>query len=213
MSTEELTPEQKMAVAVAKAKEARKKAKDEAKLALLDNADYVGFLARVEEESDDVKALQAKLDTLNKIKAIVAEDGTEYKVNAYPVAEYLFGAVMSRVLGLIVASSAMFTDERQAEFEAVTGVRYLTAMKARDAIGSPAYYSKGQLVEAIPGNGMKKENVVMSILVDLDIDIEYRSKLSQLDKWFETSYNKAKKKFDEFKKTESIDDTKFVLED
>lgn len=215
MSNKELTPEQKMAVAVAKAKEARKKAKDEAKLKLLENADYVGFLAKTEEESDYVKDLQSKLDALNKMKAIVAEDGTEYKVHAYPVAEYLFGPVMSRVMALIVASSSMFTDERQAEFKALVGINYLTVLKARDAIGSPAYYSKGVLADAVTGNGENIKSIMTAILVSLDIDIDYVSKISQIDAWFASSLKRAQKKFDEFSKSEKInkEDSQFKLED
>lgn len=215
MNEVELTVDQKMEIAIAKAKEARKKTKDEAKLKLLDNQDYVGFLAKISEESDDIKLLQSKLELLNKIKAIVAEDGTEYRVHVYPVAEYLFGPVMSRVMAIIVASSSMFTDERQTEFEVITGIKYLSAIKAKDAIGNPAYYSKGNLVEAIPGNGENINSIMTSILVDLDIDVEYVSKIDKIDAWFEASLKRAQKKFDEFSKAQKNikESEEFKLED
>lgn len=210
-----LTIEEKMELAIAKAKELRKKAKDEAKLALIDNTDYIGFKARLSEEEDTVKALQSKLDMLNKIKPIVVDDGTEYRVHAYPIAEYLFGPIMSRVLAIIVASSSMFTDERQAEFEAITGISHLVATKARDAIGSPAYYSKGILAMGIPGNGSDMAPIILSILVDLDIDTSYAVQLTKLDKWFDNALAKAQKKFDEFNKTQQLEDedSSFKLED
>lgn len=149
----ELTVEQKMAMAIATAKEARKKAKDEAKLGLLTNGKYAEYLASVEDESDQVNALTTIMDALNQMKPIVTNDGTKYGVNVYPVAEYAFGPVMSRVMGIIVGSSAMFTDERQTEFKAITGMTHLLASKAREAIGSPAYYSKGTLTTALQGDG------------------------------------------------------------
>ena len=50
MEKVELTVEQKMALAIAQAKENRKKAKDEAKLALINNGRYVDYLASIEDE-------------------------------------------------------------------------------------------------------------------------------------------------------------------
>jgi hypothetical protein len=212
----ELTVEQKMAVAIEKAKEARKVAKDEARLALLDNEKYVDYLASVEDESDQVKSLTTIMEQLNKMKPIVTNDGSKYGVNIYPVAEYVFGPVASRVVGIIAGSSAMFTDERQAEFEAITGLNYLTCAKARDAIGSPAYYSKGVLANHIPGNGDDVKNAVTAVCIALNIDLDYANKVnsSTIDKWFTIAKAKADKQYGEFKKTEIVDaDNKFVLED
>jgi len=216
MSKEELTAEQKMEIAIAKAKESRKKAKDEAKLKLLDNNDYIEYLASTEEESEEIAKLTGLMDTLNKMKPIVANDGTKYSVNAFPIAEYIFGPVMARVLSLINVSSAMFTDERQAEFEVVTGISYLSATKARNAIGNPAYYSKGVLTEAIQGNKDDLTNAITAVCVALDVDISYANKANQanIDKWFTVAESKAQKQFSEFNKLELVDQgADFILED
>lgn len=217
MEKVELTVDQKMALAIAQAKESRKKAKDEAKLALLNNNKYVDYLASIEDEEDQIKHLQAIIDQLNKMKAITANDGTNYNVNIYPVAEYTFGPVMSRVVGIITGSSAMFTEERQAEFEAITNVSYLAVSNARTALGSPAYYSKGTFAPAIePMNIEVIETAVTAVCDALNIDLAYVSKINEgtLTRWFNTAKAKAEKQFEAYKKVEIIDsENNFTLED
>lgn len=212
----ELTVEQKMELAISKAKEERKRVRDNARLKLLDNADYVNYKASVLDEVEQVTHLTAVADNLNQIKAIVTTDGSKYAVHCYPVAEYVFGPVMSRVVGIITASSAMFTDERQLEFQAITGLSHLEASKARDAIGSPAYYSKGQLAPTIPGNGEDISIIITAICDSLGIDVDYASKVNSatINRWFSVAEAKANKQFSEFQQMDAIDSTnKFVLED
>jgi len=212
----ELTVAQKMAVAIAKARESRKQAKDEARLALLENGKYVDYLASIEDEADQVVKLATIMEQLNKMKPIVTNDGTKYGVNIFPIAEYAFGPVMSRVVGIINGASSMFTDERQAEFEAITGVSHLSATKAGDTIGSPAYYSKGNLANAIPANGACINTAITAVSDALGIDIAYASKVNAdtVERWFTVAKNKADKQYAEFKKIEIVDsENNFVLED
>lgn len=216
MNNNALTPEQKMSLAIAKAKEARKVAKDQAKLALLENGKYVEYLASVEDEAEQVANLTTMMEQLNKIKPIITTDGNKYGVNIYPVAEYIFGPVMSRVIGIVVGSSAMFTDERQVEFEAITGLSHLAAVKARDAIGSPAYYSKGNLANAIPPNGESIETALTAVCDGLNADLEYVNKVNEstLSRWFNAAQAKAEKQYAEFKRVEIVDtENNFVLEE
>lgn len=215
-TTVELTVEQKMALAIAKAKEDRKKAKDNAKLALLENGNYATYLATVEDEAEQVTMLTAIMEQLNQIKPIETNDGSKYSVNIFPVAEYAFGPVMSRVIGIVTGSSAMFTDERQAEFKAITKMTHLLASKARDAIGSPAYYSKGILANAIPGDGTSITTALTAVCDVLGIDLDYVNKVNQttINRWFKVAQDKAEKQYAEFRKTEVIDSANcFILED
>ena len=216
MENQELTIEQKMELAISKAKEQRKQAKDLAKLKLLEDEDYIGYKANIAEEAEEVTKLTNIMEQLNAMKAIVTQDGTKYAVHCYPVAEYVFGPVMSRVLGIITASSAMFTDDRQVVFKIITNMPYLEVSKAREAIGSPAYYSKGTLSPAILGNSELIDTTITAVLVGLDIDLDYKNKLNKtnLNKWFTIAEDKADKQFAEFQQMEQIDSTnKFVLED
>ena len=211
-----LTADQQMELAIAKAKELRKQARDESKLALINNSNYVGYLASIEDEQDTIKQLTGVMDAVNKMKPIVTTDGTKYSVNCYPVRENLFGPVASRVLGLITSSSAMFTDERQAEFQALTGVSHLVFTKAKDAIGSPAYFSKGIYADAFESNNECRESAVLAVLQGLNIDIAYVDKLSDanITKWFNLSEAKAREQQAEYSKLVILDNSQsFTLED
>ena len=211
-----LTADQQMELAIAKAKELRKQARDESKLALINNSNYVGYLASIEDEQDTIKQLTGVMDAVNKMKPIVTTDGTKYSVNCYQVRENLFGPVASRVLGLITSSSAMFTDERQAEFQALTGVSHLVFTKAKDAIGSPAYFSKGIYADAFESNNECRESAVLAVLQGLNIDIAYADKLSDVNitKWFNLSEAKAREQQAEYSKLVILDNSQsFTLED
>lgn len=211
-----LTADQQMELAIAKAKELRKQARDEAKLALINNLNYVLYLASIGDEQDTIKQLTGVMDAVNKMKPIVTTDGTKYSVNCYPVRENIFGPVASRVLGLITSSSAMFTDERQAEFQALTGVSHLVFTKAKDAIGSPAYFSKGIYVDTFEPNNECRESAVLAVLQGLNIDIAYADKLSDVNisKWFNLSEAKAREQQTEYNKLKLINNSQsFTLED
>ena len=211
-----LTVDQQMELAIAKAKELRKQARDESKLALINNSNYVGYLASIEDEQDTIKQLTGVMDAVNKMKPIVTTDGTKYSVNCYPVRENIFGPVASRVLGLITSSSAMFTDERQAEFQALTGVSHLVFTKAKDAIGSPAYFSKGIYADAFESNNECRESAVLAVLQGLNIDIAYADKLSDanITKWFQLSEAKAREQQAEYSKLVILDNSQsFTLDD
>ena len=211
-----LTADQQMELAIAKAKELRKQARDESKLALINNSNYVGYLASIEDEQDTIKQLTGVMDAVNKMKPIVTTDGTKYSVNCYPVRENIFGPVASRVLGLITSSSAMFTDERQVEFQALTGVSHLVFTKAKDAIGSPAYFSKGIYADAFESNNECRESAVLAVLQGLNIDIAYADKLSDVNitKWFQLSEAKAREQQAEYSKLVILDNSQsFTLED
>lgn len=211
-----LTADQQMELAIAKAKELRKQARDESKLALINNSNYVGYLASIEDEQDTIKQLTGVMDAVNKMKPIVTTDGTKYSVNCYPVRENIFGPVASRVLGLITSSSAMFTDERQTEFQALTGVSHLVFTKAKDAIGSPAYFSKGIYASFVDGNEEDIKSAVLAVLQGLNIDIAYADKLSDanITKWFKLSEAKAREQQAEYSKLAILDNSQsFTLED
>lgn len=195
------------------AKEKAKAAKDEV---LANNESYVDYLVDKKIESNNVVLLDAIINQINSMKAIVAQDGTKYAIHCYPVAESIFGAVGSRLLAIATISGAMFTSERQAEFTALTGVDYLIGLDAYHKLGRPAYFSKQMtLVDEI--NFQEGYDIpLMAIAASLGLDAD-EAKLITDDKlanFFSASKKKAEQKLEEYNRTrETAEDSEFTMED
>lgn len=195
------------------AKQTAKAAKDEV---LANNESYVDYLVDKKIESNNVVLLDAIINQINSMKAIVAQDGTKYAIHCYPVAESIFGAVGSRLLAIATISGAMFTSERQAEFTALTGVDYLIGLDAYHKLGRPAYFSKQMtLVDEI--NFQKGYDIpLMAIAASLGLDAD-EAKLITDDKlanFFSASKKKAEQKLEEYNRTrETAEDSEFTMED
>lgn len=195
------------------AKEKAKAAKDEV---LANNESYVDYLVDKKIESNNVMHLDAIINQINSMKAIVAQDGTKYAIHCYPIAESIFGAVGSRLLAIATISGAMFTSERQAEFTALTGVDYLIGLDAYHKLGRPAYFSKQMtLVDEI--NFQEGYDIpLMAIAASLGLDAD-EAKLITDDKlanFFSASKKKAEQKLEEYSRTrETAEDSEFTMED
>lgn len=195
------------------AKQTAKAAKDEV---LANNETYVDYLVDKKIENNNVMHLDAIINQINSMKAIVAQDGTKYAIHCYPVAESIFGAVGSRLLAIATISGAMFTSERQAEFTALTGVDYLIGLDAYHKLGRPAYFSKQMtLVDEI--NFQKGYDIpLMAIAASLGLDAD-EAKLITDDKlanFFSASKKKAEQKLEEYNRTrETAEDSEFTMED
>lgn len=195
------------------AKQTAKAAKDEV---LANNETYVDYLVDKKIESNNVMHLDAIINQINSMKAIVAQDGTKYAIHCYPVAESIFGAVGSRLLAIATISGAMFTSERQAEFTALTGVDYLIGLDAYHKLGRPAYFSKQMtLVDELPFQE-GYDIPLMAIAASLGLDAD-EAKLITDDKlanFFSASKKKAEQKLEEYNRTrETAEDSEFTMED
>lgn len=195
------------------AKEKAKAAKDEV---LANNESYVDYLVDKKIENNNVMHLDAIINQINSMKAIVAQDGTKYAIHCYPIAESIFGALGSRLLAIATISGAMFTSERQAEFTALTGVDYLIGLDAYHKLGRPAYFSKQMtLVDEI--NFQEGYDIpLMAIAASLGLDAD-EAKLITDDKlanFFSASKKKAEQKLEEYNRTrETAEDSEFTMED
>lgn len=195
------------------AKEKAKAAKDEV---LANNESYVDYLVDKKIENNNVVLLDAIINQINSMKAIVAQDGTKYAIHCYPIAESIFGALGSRLLAIATISGAMFTSERQAEFTALTGVDYLIGLDAYHKLGRPAYFSKQMtLVDEI--NFQEGYDIpLMAIAASLGLDAD-EAKLITDDKlanFFSASKKKAEQKLEEYNRTrETAEDSEFTMED
>jgi hypothetical protein len=198
------------------AKQAQLKAQDTtAEAALISNVPYIEFLATIANETELTTALDTVIDRMNQMKAIVTNDGTKYGVNCYPLPERIFGSVMSRVLGIVSASSACFTTERQTELTALTHVSYPIWTAAANALGKPAYFNKTHLVPEYTYAMQELQLALTAICQGLNIPITYVVQVTpdKLDKWFLNSEIKANEKLADFQRTELLDSTnQFTLE-
>ena len=195
------------------AKEKARAVKDEV---LANNETYVDYLVDKKIESNNVVHLDAVINQINSMKAIVAQDGTKFAVHCYPVAESIFGAVGSRLLAIATISGAMFTSERQAEFQALTGVDYLIGLDAYHKLGKPAYFSKQMtLVDELPfQEGYQTPLMAIAATLGLDADEAKLITDEKLKALFSASKKKAEQKLEEYSKTrETAEDSEFTMED
>ncbi len=195
------------------AKQTAKAAKDEV---LANNETYVDYLVDKKIESNNVVHLDAVINQINSMKAIVAQDGTKYAIHCYPVAESIFGAVGARLLAIATISGAMFTNERQAEFTALTGVDYLIGLDAYHKLGRPAYFSKQMvLVDELPfQEGYQTPLMAIAASLGLDADEAKLITDDKLANFFSASKKKAEQKLEEYSRTrETAEDSEFTMED
>lgn len=199
---------------IAAAKATKLIAQTAASEALVTNDTYIDYVAGVEIEQDLITNLDNIMNTINAIPTITTNDGTKFKVNCFSVGEQHFGPVMSRVLGLVNIAGAMFTDERKQAFTKITGISHLVFANAKETIGSPAYFSKGELIPATPGVG-SKSSPFTAILLELGISLSYIDRIDteSMDKYFLREQTKAVMKDSAFNKASELDDTEFTLED
>lgn len=195
------------------AKEKARTAKDEV---LANNETYVDYLVDKKIESNNVVHLDAVINQINSMKAIVAQDGTKYAIHCYPVAENIFGAIGARLLAIATISGAMFTSERQAEFTALTGVDYLIGLDAYHKLGRPAYFSKQMtLVDELPfQEGYQTPLMAIAASLGLDADEAKLITDDKLANFFSASKKKAEQKLEEYSRTREIaEDSEFTMED
>lgn len=195
------------------AKEKARTAKDEV---LANNETYVDYLVDKKIESNNVVHLDAVINQINAMKTIVAQDGTKYAIHCYPVAESIFGAVGSRLLAIAQIAGAMFTNERQAEFTALTSIDYLIALDAYHKLGKPAYFSKQMtLVDELPFQE-GYDIPLMAIAASLGLDADEAKLITdeKLKALFSASKKKAEQKLEEYSRTkETAEDSEFTMED
>lgn len=201
-------------------KEAKEKARQEriAKAntnadALAGNIKYINYVLDLEDEEAVVVRLDQVIARVNMIDTIVTNDGSKYAVNCYTLPEYIFGPVLSRLLALVHITPAMFTDTRKVEFSAITGISYLAFNKAATALGAPAYYNKGMVVDARPSDIEELNMALIYLCNELSIAPVKVTEV-QLEKWFTTAELKAITKLEELTKAELLDEnSEFTIED
>jgi hypothetical protein len=111
----------------------------------------------------------------------------------------------------------MFTDERAAEYQAITGIPALMAKEISEDIGRPAYLSKeGEFKDSVRGPLERLEMGLMAASLSLShsasTPISAKIERTQINKWFENSESKAQEKAQEVANTEKLDEDDFTMD-
>ena len=184
--------------------------------ALLNNDSYVNMVVNDSIQLDAINAIDTVIRAVNKIDPIISNAGDRFIVNCYSVATGIFGEVVGRILGLVNVSGAMFTDERQKEFYAITGVPYITWANAAKAFGNPAYFSKGIITDETDGDVEELKLRVQAILIKMGLASSYAETIteSNITKYFLNRQVKATKDEAAYHKAQALTSSaNYTIED
>jgi hypothetical protein len=176
---------------IAKAQEQHKQQMQKSFEALLDNEEFVETQRSIQAKEHELTMLNSIITQLNSITPFIAKDGRKFSVNVFPIP--VFGPGHGHVLGIIAGSRSAFIDEKMLEYSAITGLTQLELIEAREALGSPAYFSNGEVVEAIPGDFHKLSNLLKGIYLKLGLS-EFKPEEVTEEKWklwFQLAENRA----------------------
>ena len=199
-------------------RKAQREAQKAAEAGLLTNSDsYIDFTLDIEEEKESITKLDNIITRVNQIAPVVTNTGERYTVQCYPVSEYLFGLVGARLLALVNVTGSMFTNERQRELTAITGVDYITWTKASNALGKPMYFSKGTVSTPVPADIQELIKAMTIIAITLGIPTRQIAGINEvtINKYFLNQEIKATEKEAEFHKSQAIltDNNRLVVTD
>ena len=199
-------------------RKAQREAQKAAEAELLANSDsYIDFALDIEEEKESITKLDNIITRVNQIAPVVTNTGERYTVQCYPVSEYLFGLVGARLLALVNVTGSMFTNERQRELTAITGVDYITWTKASNALGKPMYFSKGTVSTPVSADIQELIKAMTIIAITLGIPTRQIAGINEvtINKYFLNQEIKATEKEAEFYKSQAIltDNDRLVVKD
>ena len=210
-----MTFEEKLAAKVAEAQVERETQQDRYVEEALTNPAFIETQRAITAKESEIQKLEAILKQLNAIPAFVANDGTKYSVNVYPIS--FFGATLGRLLGIVSGVRSAFTDDLALSYRAITGLSLVELEEAADALGRPAYFSKdGTYVDAVPGNPEKLRLLLGSIALKLGLfELNLNDITAEkIDLYFTKGELTALKKKSEWDKNLALNaTTNFTMED
>ena len=197
-----------------KSAQAAKQAQTNAQLdRLLENEAFVEVQRSIEARNAELDKLDNILTQLNNIPAYQAKSGDKFSVRAYSITDFAPG--VDRLIGIVNGARSAFVNELALNYSAITGISMLELELARTALGTPAYFSKGQIYDAVPGNLAEFNQYLESIAIKLGI-FELASKVDQkaLDVWFMRAQLRAEKAKAEFDREVLLNSNQqFTIED
>jgi hypothetical protein len=182
-------------------------------IALSENDAYIETQRSLMSKDTELKRLDSIINQLNAIKPFQAKSGDKFSINVFPINTFDTG--LDRILGIIAGSRSAFVDELSLQYEAITGISMIELTLARQALGQPAYFSKGEIVDEVPADLSSLNNYLKSIALKLNV-VEFDTNVSKsaLALYFVKGRIKAETAKASFDKSATLDATSsFTLED
>jgi len=209
--------EQMMKDRIASAMETKVAQNEQAKMALLDNQDFINTQVEITMLNSEINKLNQIITQLNLIKPFIAKDGRRFNVNVFPVST--FGPGFGQLIGIIQGSKSAFTDEMALQYEAITGVSHLELTMCSDALGTADYYKAGseEVQHGQEGDMKKFIPLIRSIEAKLGLSMIVPESdddiINTIERWQISSNKRAEIKLEESRLSENLDTDSFVLED
>jgi hypothetical protein len=201
-------------VKIAAAEKARKEAHQTSLMTLLNNPQFIESQRQLSAKQRELRQLNTIMHQLNAVPAFIANDGSKYSITVYPIS--FFGHGLGEVLGIIASSSSAFTDDLMLQYSAITGISEIELSEAKQALGVPAYCTKGGIVmPAVEGNFTKLKALLASIALRMDIREFNLQDLNQdrYNLWFTRTELAAMKKAENYTLNATLDTAKFTMAD
>jgi uncharacterized coiled-coil protein SlyX len=182
---------------------------------LLENEAFIEAQRSIMRKEQELQKLNTIITQLNSITPFVAKDGRKFSVIVFPIP--VFGTGGAQIMGIIQGSRSAFIDEKALEYSAICGITQLELVEAREAMGSPAYFRDGRVIEAIPGDFNKLSVLLEGIYLKMGLREFKASDITKekYDLWFALGEAKALRQEAEHKELKLMEKEScdFILED
>lgn len=202
----------------AKVKEAQikeTKLQEEALTELLDNKNFIETQRAITEKEKELKMINKVMHQLNNITPYVAKDGRKFSIKVFAVSTFDIG--LGAIIGIISGSRGAFVDEKMMEYSAISGITTIELQEASIALGSPAYYKDGKVMDATYGDYMKLVEILKGIFIKMGL---HELKVSGItrekyDLWFALAETRANRQLHEHEALQDLEANAedFVMED
>lgn len=207
-----MTYTDKLEAKLAEVAASKAKATSDAQDALLDNDQFMQLQLSIANRAKAQAKCAELLTQVNSIKPFIANDGRKFSVNAYAIG--IFGPAIAELVGIIGGSRSAFTDDMEAQYQAITNLKPIELKLASEALGQPAYFKDGVLHEAIEPNYDAIYPLMQSITAQLGIldVLPSKAKFDALvSKWHSAALRSATNKLEAYNSHEDTDTDNFVL--
>jgi len=211
-----LTFQEQLQAKVNERQQLKDAAKAEAQLLLLNDDKYLESVRKTNAMKQELDTLNSKIAMLNEIEPFITPTGDKYGIRCFPVNS--FGLGHSLVIGICLSSVQAFTEEKLAEYAAISGLNEILLQQVVLAFGRTAYFSKeGKLVDGVTGDYNELATLLKSVYIELGLQEFNAEDVTEAlyNNHFARDFAKAQKQEIEWNKAQVLegDHIDFVIED